>query len=190
MTTPIAFDLSSFLDLQRQYVQDLSGISISSASTETPVVNLKQKLDTLQSTYTPSIMNSNEIILKQETINGILNTENDRLNNIKTNISSAITGQQRIIQLNNSYSKKYKAYTNIIMLVVIAIIIYVCFILLYKAFPLIIPKTLIYFLIIGSLSCIFIYIIILYNQILNRDSVNFDELYLPPPNVVSNKKLV
>lgn len=189
MTTPaIAFDLSSFLDLQKQYLTDLSAMSISQTTNENPTVKLNADLDNLKTTFTNSNLNSNDIILKQDKINTILTNENNRLNDIQTNINSAITGQQRIIQLNNSYSKKYKVYTNIILLVVIAIIIYVCLILLYNAFPLIIPKFIIYFLIIISFTIIFIYVIILYNQILNRDSINFDELYLPPPNVVSNKK--
>jgi hypothetical protein len=118
---------------------------------------------------------------QQETVNQILTEENSRLEDKKTNIDSAIQGQKRIINLNNSYSKRIAAYTKIIMFAVFAFTIMIIATLLKRRFP-IISDSVVSIVYILMISASIIYAILGVVDISAREVTDFDKLAIPAPD--------
>jgi uncharacterized membrane protein len=126
-----------------------------------------------------------DVIQHQEYIKQAIADENDRINQKKQSVDYAVSGQKRDIQLNQSYRKKYMVYTNILICVVVALIIYIVFSsinLAYGSFSAFAMNSLAFALL---SFCIFYIIFALYT-IQTRDPLNFDELVLPAPIIGSN----
>lgn len=188
MATPMTsphFDLNNMLSLQQKYALDLSEIPIDSStntSSNNAISNLNQQLSGLYNNVSNSQAGSQAVIFKQKIVNDILETENSRLKAKKNNIDTAISGQKRMIELNNNYQKRYAAYTKMIIAIVIGIILYIFMDRLKILLPFI-PSFIFYFLVIVILGMIGLYVILMYLDILNRDNMNFDEYMLPPPDL-------
>jgi len=179
-----ALDLNSLLQLQQQYSNDLAGLNSSNTNTNnSPLSDLNANLTKLQSTAANANASINDTLTKQSIVNGILETENDRLNSKKTNIDNAISGQRRILQLNDSYRKRYAAYTRLILAIVFTLVVLFLVNLLKKRFS-IIPDSVVMLLYIIIVSAYIIYAILLVTDINRRDRTNFDELDLNGPSVI------
>lgn len=112
-------------------------------------------------------------------LSDLLSNEVDRLNNKKTNIDSTLSAQTRIMNLNESYRKKYAKYTQLVAVVVFTIIAF----LLVNALPKIIPA--IPGFVINVLTLIVVIVSLytlmnIYMEIDSRSNTNYDELDLPP----------
>ena len=173
-------DLTSLISLQKQYAMDLKNIPNGNTQDTAAVVkDLQNKLNDLNNSLTNSNINADSVLYNQDVINNILKTENDRLMDKKQNIDTAISGQERIIALNSSYSKRYYSYTKIMISIVIALAI--ALLLRYMGVSGSI-LTIIYLII---FSLLIIYIVISLASISSRDKFNYDELNLPSPNIPS-----
>jgi hypothetical protein len=112
--------------------------------------------------------------LQQKAINNILTTEDERLESKKASIDNAMKGQQRLIQLNDTYRKRYSAYIKLVLIIVLALVIIIGLMFINKLFPFIpeVVYTLLYIIILsGSL----IYASIVLIDIRNRDKFEYDK---------------
>lgn len=176
----MSFDLSGLLQIQKDYLFDLSALTLPNSQVGGYVNQLQGKLNTIYSDYsTSNISNiSNQNNLNQ--VSTILDNENSRLENKKQQIDNQLFSQQRLIELNDSQRKKQSQYNYIILVIVIAIII---FILLYKIqiwLP-IIPSFITNLLLIILIFSVVVYVSILLMNINNRDSLYFDKIRLNSP---------
>jgi hypothetical protein len=187
MSTPMTsphFDLNNMLKLQQNYSVDLTKIPIDAAtnsSNNNAVSNINNQLNSLYNNITSSQAASQAVLFKQKIVNDILDTESQRLKAKKANIDTAISGQKRMIVLNDNYQKRYGAYTKMAIAFVVGIIAYV-FIDKLKVLLPFIPDFVYYILTIVVLGSIAIYIYVLYMDILKRDKMNYDEYTLAPPS--------
>jgi len=178
------FDLKTFIDLQDQYASDLAGISISdttaAAAATSAIGNLGTKLSSLDLALNASNADTNSLLLQQNTINRILGTEEERLAEKRANIDNAIMGQQRLIQLNDTYRKRYSAYIKVVLIIVLALVIIIALIFINKIFPFI-PEAVYTLLYIIILSGSIIYASIILIDIQSRDKFEYDKRTRPPP---------
>ena len=173
-----SFDLKTFLTLQKQYASDIAGIN--SSTDDTNVAQITANLGTLETALNSSTAATNNLLLQQNAINSILDTENDRLDSKKANIDNAISGQKRLIQLNDTYRKRYSAYNNLVLIIVLALIIIIALIFFNKIFPFI-PEfvyTLLYIIILSGTA---IYCLFVISDIQKRDKFDYDKRTRPAP---------
>jgi len=182
MTQP--FDLKTFIELQRQYASDLAGISISNPTAATnansAINSLGTQLSSLDTALNASNADTNSLILQQNTINRILDTEDERLAAKRANIDNAIIGQQRIIQLNDTYRKRYSAYIKLVLIIVLALVIIIALMFINKIFPFI-PEAVYTLLYIIILSASIIYAWFVISDIQKRDKFEYDKRTRPAP---------
>jgi hypothetical protein len=184
----MAFDLSGLLHIQKQYLADLSGVIQASNGQfvdKSPYVdNLRTQLDNLYTTFGSANNSANPILDHQADMSRIVQKETDRLNMKKNSIDGALDGQKRMLELNESYRKRYAAYTTIIITIVVVLTLFAGVTWLGNAFP-IIPSVIVDIISVILFSGGVIYIAVVYNGILNRDKMNYDRLDLPPPKELS-----
>jgi len=184
-------DLSTFLQLQSQYTNDLSQIPIDPSQTgnANAIHDLSSQLSTMYNSLSTSTATAQNTIDEQNKINAILQNEYKRLEQKKQNVTTAVSGQQRVLDLNNSYQKRYTAYTNIMIAVVATLLIYLVINYLDNNIP-IFPKAILYILTILLFSVAIIYISWVYIDIVRRDNVNFDELSLARPQTDASGNVI
>jgi hypothetical protein len=119
-------------------------------------------------------------IRQQNTVNQILSEENNRLQEKKSNIESAFEGQKRIINLNNSYSKRIAVYTKMSMFAAFAFTIMIIATLLKRKFS-VIPDAVVTIVYILMISAAIIYAILGFIEISSREVIDFDKLAIPAP---------
>jgi hypothetical protein len=185
------FDLKTFIELQKQYASDLGGIATSSNTDRTDAASaisaLGTKLGDLDNALNNSNADTNALLLQQNAIYNILTTETDRLDLKKANIDSAISGQKRLMQLNDTYRKRYSAYINLVLIIVLALIIIIVLIFINKVFPFI-PEfvyTLLYIIILSGTA---IYCWIIITDIQKRDKFDYDKHTRPAPTTPDELK--
>ena len=185
------FDLKAFIGLQKQYAQDLAGIASSNNSDRDAangaITELNNKLTALDTALTNSNADTNSLLLQQNAVNSILTTENDRLDSKKASIDNAITGQKRLMQLNDTYRKRYSAYINLVLIIVLALIIIIVLIFINKVFPFI-PEfvyTLLYIIILSGTA---IYCWFVISDIQKRDKFDYDKHTRPAPTTPAELK--
>jgi hypothetical protein len=111
----------------------------------------------------------------------IVNTEQHRLQDKKSSIDNAITGQKRMIELNNSNRLRQQSYTKILVIFIIVLVLFVGIIMLSKALPFI-PQVVFELLSIIIISIGIYMALYTYLDIQSRNNMNFDELDIPGLN--------
>lgn len=172
------FDLKTFIELQKQYSSDLAGISTSTNVDKETATNAIKDLDTklgnLDKALNDSNANTNVLFLQQRAINNILTTEDERLESKKASIDNAMKGQQRLIQLNDTYRKRYSAYIKLVLIIVLALVVIIALMFINKIFPFI-PEAVYTLLYIIILSGSIIYAWIVISDIQKRDKFEYDK---------------
>ena len=110
----------------------------------------------------------------------VIDNEYQRLQNKKSQLESSTSAQSRAIFLNESYRKRFSRYTQIVLVISIALILYMASLALKKSIPSIPDMALDIPLGIVFAICL-IYIIIILLEIASRSNTNYDEIYLLPP---------
>lgn len=100
------------------------------------------------------------------------------------NVDATITSQKRVIDLNESYSKKMSAYTRLVLAIVFALAIAVLLNILKSKFA-IIPSAVITIAYIILFSASIFYAMYVVADIDSREKTDFDKLDLAPPAGVS-----
>jgi len=184
----MSFDLSGTLYAQKNYLYDLSAISVAVPVTGY-IDSLQQNLGNVYNSYTTANTSAQGVLDHQNKMSDILKTEQDRLIAKKAQIDNEITGKQRMIDLNESYRKKQSQYIYILMILVIVLIVYICIVKIKQFIP-DIPDSLIDLLLIALFSFTIVYIYILVRGIFNRDNLNYDNLKLGPPPGASSSDVL
>jgi hypothetical protein len=129
----------------------------------------------------------NKVTELQNVTNDIVQSEQDRLNNKKTGINDAYNSQQRTIALNQSYAMRMRAWSY--LLAVIAVSIVISIILMFA--KQVIPPTIIDILIIIVMSGGIIWAYLIYMDIQKRDENDYNLLsmkstYLQDPAAIDS----
>jgi len=171
------FDLNSLLDLQKAYVTNYN-----KDTDEVAIKAINNGLSGIKTAIDKSQLDANSTLLNQNTVNTILETESKRLNDKKNNIDLAIQGQKRMINLNENYKLRYAAYTHIVIVFVIMVILAIMVTLMSQYFTFI-PGAIYILLYIIIISYGLVHMYILYNGLSKRNPTNYNEIILPPPDV-------
>ena len=174
-------DISGLLLAQANYLQTLNE---NGAADSGRVNAISTGLNNVLNSWTAANRSGTAVLTSQDKVNTIVNDELQRLQTKKSNIDNALVGQQRSIQLNDSYRKRFQYYTKMVVVVIVCLAIFIGAIMLGKMFP-IIPSFIIDILCIiivatGVIATYFIYI-----DIQSRDKNDFDKLDLNNPNILS-----
>lgn len=119
---------------------------------------------------------SGNILSQQTGVDGIVTNEINRLNDKKQTIDAAITTQKRMVQMNDSYIKRQRDYTKILVAISVGIVLMIFaayFSFISESFrPL---ATIIDIVIIVA---VFIYCFWTYYNMSSRDNIYYDQLYV------------
>ena len=129
----------------------------------------------------------NKVSQLQEITNNIVTTEQQRLDDKKTGINDAYNSQQRTIALNQSYAMRMRAWTYLLTVVAVSVVISI--ILMFAKS--VIPPTIIDILIIIVMSGGIIWAYLIYMDIQKRDENDYNLLsmkstYLQDPTAIDS----
>lgn len=122
----------------------------------------------------------NVAVTAQGTTAQILRDENQRLIKKHDEIKDAKFGQQRIIDLNRSHSKKTAAYTKVMIFAAVALGIILLLKLVGSSF---IPEPIFALIYVLLISASIMYGLFTYSDVNAREPTNYDRLNIPPPVV-------
>ena len=166
-------DIAGLLNVQSKYIADIGAGSINDPnSTSTNLTSLNARLNAMAGAMANT--STGYLLTGQDTVYTILEREKDRINEKSKSIDIAAQGQDRLIQLNTNYKKRYAAYNSIIIATVMALIVFAGLIAL-RTVPFI-PAIVLNVASIALLGATVIYCGSTYVSIVNRDSIYFDEL--------------
>jgi uncharacterized membrane protein len=174
------FDMNTLINLQKQYAMDLQNIPVN-VENNYHINDLNDKLNKINVSLTNSQYGAQSVLYKQKIINKILDTEKQRLIDKKQNIDTAISGQKRIIQFNQSYRKRYSEYNKLLILFIITLLSYGFLTFMKNTFT-IIPESVFLLLITIVFSFATIYSVIIISRLMSRDYINFDEIVFSSPS--------
>jgi hypothetical protein len=117
---------------------------------------------------------------RQNYANQVIMDESKRLQNKRDTVDTGLSGQKRMIQINNNYNKRYTAFTHILYLYIIALVIYIGFI-IFDKFAFALSAGLLNKLAITLIGGCLIYSLYIYYTIYTRDPLDFDKLALITP---------
>ena len=132
--------------------------------------NLNRNLDNIQT-------KSNILLSQQEEIQKIINTENARLIEKRTQVDQEYPSKVRAVYMNDNLQKRYNAYLNILVVLVISLVIMFIISFISRFLPGISPMIInIIYIIIISVTVIISYI--MYTEIQTHDRMDYDKLKL------------
>jgi hypothetical protein len=186
-------DFTNTLSQIKDYLTVLSTTRVNGITSQDPhpaatagdlnVINQElSKIHDLSSNQTQAILSN------QATVQGIVNTETQRLQSKQASITQAKISQERLIELNQSYSKRYGQYIYMLQVIVVALLLLFIIALVKKFIP-VLPDGLtdtLTILIIGAAICYCIYI---YNGILGRDNMDFDKISSNSANLLTQAQI-
>jgi hypothetical protein len=189
-------DLSGTFYAQKNYINDLNA----TGSYIDPVVSsnlrrLSTNLDGINTQFGNASASSASILTNQQSTLDIVNTELNRLTQKKTAVDTALQGQQRMVQLNDSYREKTNYYIKMMIIAIIFIIAYIFINIIREQFPSI-PEFAfdIFYVVLFIMILVSFYYTIYLDNVMNRDNLNFNELnYISPNDIKSqqnNQKLM
>ena len=181
-------DLTGLFDIQRNYLAGLA--SESNLNTADPsdlngkVSRLQGALTNLYNNFSEASISSMEVLDKQQETSEIINYEKNRLLQKKQSIDNALIGKHRAIALNDSYRLRQNRITRIKVTMVITLAICIFLVLLGRRYP-VLPSILITLLILIVLLIGVVYSLSIYSEISGRSKINYNELDLGGPKVLS-----
>jgi hypothetical protein len=176
------FDISGLYQLQSQYLTDLSNVAAAYPSADVLgyINGLQSSLNVDQSKLQNAINSAQNISIYQQDMDNIVSTEQQRLAAKQYSIDAAIASQKRTIELNDSYRKRYSAYTNVLVTLVICLAFFTLVIFARRWFPFI-PSAVFDVLVIIIVATGIIYIGMALVKINGRERDDYDVLNLPGP---------
>ena len=172
--------LASLIGLQRTYLNSLPQDTTGDTARNALASDL-DGINTALSGYSTSI---DDTLSKQADMKTILDNETARLTTKKASIDTALEGQKRIIELNDSYRQRTAQYINIIVVIIITLVLILGLMFLSKTITFI--PGYIYDISIGIVFVFGLYFCYLfYLTIYKRTTIDFNKLRLPPPAIKS-----
>jgi hypothetical protein len=165
-------DVAGLIDVQKKYLANLRTNANEPSIVAAEIVDINNNIDNIGVALSH---NSSAYILSgQKSVYDIVHREQERLNSKKESVETASQGQNRLIELNTNYKKRYNAYTNIIIIGIVTLVLFI--IILFLRTIMIIPpiflnvSTIIIFTT-STLMCGRIFV-----DINTRDSIYYDKL--------------
>ena len=171
-------DLKNLVDLQRTFV-NAAGATTSTPTQIAAANRLDASLNDLSTALNDAGSSIGPTLTYQTEVKTILDREKYRLEGKKSTIDAAYMGQQRMVDLTNSQTKKNKAYNLILIVAVITFLVVLGIKQVYDNG--IIPNTVLDIMNIVILSVGMIYCVVLYMDIYNRSNMDFDQITLDQP---------
>lgn len=176
-------DLSGVFQVQQQYYKNLVG-NINDPSMNENINSLQNQLDNLNTGFKQANVSTNQVLTQQKDMIDIVDTEKKRLELKKQSIDGALVSRDRAVIMNDSYRQRYVLYTKMMVIFVFGLAIFIAAVLLGQYFPIIPPFVITLVcaidIIIVLFSCYFIYL-----EVIQRNPLNFNELNLDGPTVLS-----
>ena len=180
--------LAGYLNLQKQHLMDLKDSAQGTDNEVNGSLNsIQAKLNGVADKYASTGITNRDILTHQNEIADMVSQETERLASKKSNIDTALEGQQRMTMLNDSYRQKYSFYLKLVLTVLTLTILYIIINFLSSKMPMI-PGPVWDLILIIIFSVGFIYLYYVYMDMSRRDSMNFNKLYfaVPDPNKVTD----
>ena len=171
-------DLKNLVDLQRTFVNAAGATTATQAQIDA-ANTLDTKLQTLSTNLNAAGSSIGPTLTYQTEVHTILDREKARLEAKESTINAAYMGQQRMVDLTNSQTKKNNAYNLILIVAVITFLVVLGIKQVYDNG--IIPNTVLDIMNIVILSVGMIYCVVLYMDIYNRSNMDFDQITLDQP---------
>lgn len=143
----------------------------------TGTTDLKSSVSTLNTNLDAINNKSDTLLTGQMSLSGIINDEQDRLNQKKQSVDNAYSSQVRSIYMNDNIVKRNNAYLKILYVLVIVLVIAFIISMLGNYFTIISPFIL-NFIYIGLFSFAVIYSISIYSEIQKHERIDYDKLKL------------
>jgi hypothetical protein len=178
-------DLSGLFHIQKGYLLDVSGTD---TLYDDKVRDLSTKLNALYGDFSTANVSSSAVLERQQEVGSIIDIERNRLEQKKQSIDNALIGKQRAISLNESYRMRQSQYMKMKIVVVIVLAIFIGTTILSRRYPIVPP------FVISLINVIVIlgggiYCLLLYGSISSRSMMNYDELELKGPTVLSGSEV-
>ena len=193
MPNDLYYDLSAAVNLQNNYVNDLSSIysknTDNAADIAVQLNNLQSAISRLSSEYDKANSSSDSVLHHQQEMMNILQVEQQRLLAKKELFDQVEAENDRKVLLNTTYRKKYTQYTKITIVIIMVLVAIVIIRLMNKHLT-IFPESLYMFLMIVVISIGIIYVLILYADLSARNNIDYDQIEIPPPKLDASGNLI
>lgn len=180
-------DLTGLLDIQKNYLIHL-GENSSEPGLSDKVDKLQTNLDDLYASFNNANISSSAVLTRQGTVSDIIDEEKARLEGKKQSIDNALVGKKRAINLNETYRMRQSQYLKIKVVFVIVLAICIGITLLNRRFQ-ILPNIILSLIIMIIMLIGGIYCLSIYASIASRSPMNYDELDLTGPTVLSDSEI-
>lgn len=185
--TALNTDLTGLLDIQKNYLARLAATS-SGNDLSSRITTLQNELEDLYNSFNRANISSSAVLTRQGTVSDIIDAEKTRLEGKKQSIDNALVGKKRAINLNETYRMRQSQYLKIKVVFVIVLAICIGITLLNRRFPIlpniVLSLILMIIILIGGIYCLYIYA-----SIASRSPMNYDELDLTGPTVLSDSEV-
>jgi hypothetical protein len=175
-------DLSGIIGLQRQFIGSAGATSNAAA-----LSGLDLSLNSLSQALNAAGQSIGPTLTYQSEVQSILDRENSRLAAKKSTIDAAYKGQQRMVDLTNSETKKNQAYNLILIVAIITFFVVLGIKQVYDNG--IIPNAVLDIMNIVILAGGMIYCVVLYTDAYKRSNMDFDQITLDDPTKKTQAEL-
>jgi hypothetical protein len=180
-------DLNGLLNIQKDYLGNLSASDPDSAAV---ITQIQSNLSNMYQDYAKANISTDSALTRQKEVLDIVNAEKKRLEDKKIGVDNAAFGQKRAVELNNSNRLKQNSYTNLLIILIITLALFVG-IMIASNYLTFIPQVVFDLLSIIVIS-VGIYISLYsFLDIQGRNNMNFNQLDLTGMNnsVAGNSKV-
>jgi uncharacterized membrane protein (DUF485 family) len=176
------FDLSGILSLQRKFLLDISNSDGggSNANINNAMSSLQSNLNDIHTDLSNSESTVNYALTKHGDVLSILSQENQRLTAKKGQVDNYHQTVIRSSDLNDNIRKKQSSFIKVFLVIIGLTIVYIGLIQVNKTMPF--PSYLLETIMVIVFSFGGIYLYLVLRDIYTRSNMDFDKLYLPPPN--------
>jgi hypothetical protein len=176
------FDLSGILSLQRNFLLDISNSygGGQNTSINSAMSRLQTNLNDIHSDLSNNGASVNYALTKQGDVLSILTQEKTRLESKKSQVDNYHQTVIRSSDLNDNIRKKQSSFIKVFLVIIGLTIVYIGLIQVNKTMPF--PSYLLETIMVIVFSFGGIYLYLVLRDIYTRSNMDFDKLYLPPPN--------
>jgi hypothetical protein len=177
------------IDLSGIFFLDQSKIASYMSNTtnspmQTQLTDLQKQLQTAYNSLSAVNNSSSQFLSNQNDIAQIINSENSEINNKLAQVNGNVTTKKRVLELNESSRLRTAAYTSILLVIIFGLASFAFIAILGKTFTFI-PE-IVYDIAIVLIVCYCAYTVYYkYLDIVNRDSLNFNEVNQPQPDILT-----
>jgi hypothetical protein len=148
---------------------------------------ISTNLGQLYTNLNNQVVNTNDVLLKQQDVINIIEAEKERLLLKKQTVDDSLQQQKRLIQLNNSYRLRYTDYIKIMLFITFVIVLFVGIILAQRHLPFI-PSIVFEVMLILLIPISIIVMYYRFRNLMLHNNMNYDEIDYKPPNFLSDQE--